>query len=339
VYNRNLKLYRSVDNRIDLQVRNSDQKAITVTGYYLVFNIITREGKDLVLSKDCNPISLGDGTLFVTVTKEELNDLDNGFYNYSIIKESRVQIAGTDEYKVTSRTPMYQDSQYGVIATLEISGDALGDAEPSLEITESNYVNPASTGYQDPAFSVFSIINAKSHIDTAKSLHTFQFYQDENYAGRITIQGSLDQSTDPVNWVDIPNAEVTPGGNGFVTEGATVTYRNVVGKYNWFRVRTGVTFNGSARFVVGNTMEGNYNVSVYDGGSSYVVGDQLVITGDRLGGGRGVNDLTIVVSSVNSQGSISGITFSGTSISESRSYVLGVTGPGPVGTVDKILYR
>ena len=34
VYNRNIKIYRGVDNRIDIQVRNSDQK---VQHWYLIW--------------------------------------------------------------------------------------------------------------------------------------------------------------------------------------------------------------------------------------------------------------------------------------------------------------
>ena len=43
VYNRNIKIYRGVDNRIDLQVRNSDEKAADTTGSTLVFNLVERE--------------------------------------------------------------------------------------------------------------------------------------------------------------------------------------------------------------------------------------------------------------------------------------------------------
>jgi hypothetical protein len=43
VYNRNLKIYRSVDNRIDFQVRNSDEKATSIENYYIVFKLIKLE--------------------------------------------------------------------------------------------------------------------------------------------------------------------------------------------------------------------------------------------------------------------------------------------------------
>jgi hypothetical protein len=226
VYNRNLKIYRSVDNRIDLQVRNSDQKAADVTGSVLVFNIITREGKDLILKKDCVSISPSNGRFYVTFTKEELNDIESGFYSYSIINEVRTTI-DSDEYRVTSKTVMYQDSQYGAISTLEISGDVLGETEPSIEVNKFEYINPATTGYPDPEYYTSSIIDTVGITQVAQSLHTFQIYST-NYTGTVKIQGSLSEGGAPRIWTDIETLALS---------GATQTYQNVTGKYNFFRIR------------------------------------------------------------------------------------------------------
>ena len=228
VYNRNLKTYRSVDNRIDLQVRNSDQKAADITGSTLVFNIITREGKDLILSKDCVTVSASSGKVYAILTQAELVNLESGFYNYSITQEVRSPISGTDEYIVTSKTPMFQDAQYGAIGTLEVSGDVLGEAEESLEITKFEYINPGTTGYTDPRYYTTSIIDALGNTQTASSLHTFQIYST-NYTGTVKIQGSLSEGGTPHVWTDI--------GAPIVLSGASQTYRNVTGKYNFFRIR------------------------------------------------------------------------------------------------------
>ena len=87
VYNRNLKIYRSVDNRIDLQVRNSDQKAADITGSTLVFNMITREGKDLVLSKDCTTSSASGGKVYVHLPKKNLLLLNQAFIITALLKK------------------------------------------------------------------------------------------------------------------------------------------------------------------------------------------------------------------------------------------------------------
>jgi hypothetical protein len=226
VYNRNLKLYRSVDNRIDLQVRNSDQKAADVTGSVLVFNIITREGKDLILSKDCVSISPSNGRFYVNFSKDELNNIESGFYSYSIVNEVRSTI-DADEYQVTSKTVMYQDSQYGAISTLEISGDVLGETEPSIELNKFEYINPATTGYPDPKYYTSSIIDTVGITQVPQSLHTFQIYST-NYTGTVKIQGSLSEGGTPHVWTDIETLSLT---------NASQTYQSVTGKYNFFRIR------------------------------------------------------------------------------------------------------
>jgi hypothetical protein len=229
VYNRNLKIYRSVDNRIDIQVRNSDQKASNIDGSTLVFNLISRETQDLILQKDCSEIDYNTGKVSVTLTETELLDIDPGFYNYTIVRENRdYQVIDSSDYKVTSRSPLYMDSQYGTIATIEVSGDVLGSIDESVVINKFNYTNPFALGDTDPKFFISSIIDARPTINTANSLHTFQFYSN-NYSGTVTIQGSLDdQGATPreSKWADITTVDLS-----------LEKYKNVSGKWNWFRIK------------------------------------------------------------------------------------------------------
>jgi hypothetical protein len=331
VYNRNLKIYRSVDNRIDLQVRNSDQKAADITGSTLVFNIITREGKDLVLSKDCTTSSASSGKVYVTLTKEELLNLESGFYNYSVIQEIRETINST-EYRVTSKTPMFQDAQYGAIGTVEVSGDVLGETEESLEITKFQYINPATTGYTDPKYYTTSIIDAIGNTQTPNSLHTFQIYFSNNYSGTVKIQGSLSEGGTPNVWTDvIPEFSVV--------DQSTPVYRNVTGKYNFFRIRHFPNVASAvAEFTVQQTIFFTYIVGIKTPGIGYHVGDVITIKGDRLGGETPTQDLSITVTGIGTLGAITSISWIGNSYNGVKTFV--VSGEIPTtGTVDKVLYR
>lgn len=244
VYNRNLKIYRSVDNRIDLQVRNSDQKAISVTGSILVFNLISREEKKLVLSKDCVSVSADStdtGKVYFTLTQNDMYGIESGFYEYTITQEIRKYPDGTlwnsttaGDYIVESRTPLYVDSQYGVINTIEVSGDVQGGLLPSLPVNTFKYTNPFTVGVTGNKYYTSSLINANPKLGTPQTFHTFQFYTT-NYNGNVIIQGSIDQSADPKVWVEVSNTTVTD---------SDITYKNVEGKYNWFRIiHTPTTLN------------------------------------------------------------------------------------------------
>lgn len=342
VYNRNLKIYRGTDSRIDIQVKNCDQKPISTAGLHLVFNLIVKETQRLVVKKDF--VSVADGSTlvekgrsYVTLSKEEMQELEPGFYQYSVIIEERVY-SGSN-YQVISSRPTYVDSQFGGYATLEIHGDVSGETQPSFEITEFLYVNPFAVGDSEPKYTISSIINANSRTSTPYSSHTLQFFHSEDYTGTIKIQGSMDESVDPRTWVDLPGNVLEPAGNTFSVLGKTTSYKNITGKWKWFRVLSGASSNGSAIFVIGQTTLGTYDVAVYSGGKSYLVDQELVISGDRLGGTSGVNDLTITVQSVNFQGAVTGVTWTGNSVQNTRSFVLGANGEPEIGTVDKILYR
>jgi hypothetical protein len=228
VYNRNLKIFRGVDNRIDIQVRNSDQKASNIAGSTLVFNLVSQDTKDLVLQKDFTAMDLATGKVTVIVTAEELLDLDIGFYNYSIIKEVRTTVDSTD-YTVTSKMPLYMDSQYDTVGTLEITGDVYGDVSNSVNVSTFNYTNPFTQGATEPfPFYTSEIIDARPNTSPAYPIHTFQFYTT-NYTGTVEIQASLDaQGATPreTKWATVATVDLL-----------TERYKNVTGKYNWFRVK------------------------------------------------------------------------------------------------------
>jgi hypothetical protein len=327
VYNRNLKIYRSVDNRIDVQVRNSDQKASNITGSTLVFNLIVRETKDLVFQKDFSAMDLVTGKVTVILTENEMLDIDSGFYDYSIVKEVRETVDSTD-YKVTSRIAMYMDSQYDTVGTIEVLGDVLGEVTPSVAIDKFEYVDPFTTGSEDSKFFISSIVDAKPTFNSAGTLHTFQFYSS-NYRGTVTIQGSLDeQGATPHKWVNISTVDLT-----------TQRYKNITGKYNWFRIKHVPTQSSStATFTIAQTMLLDYNVSVGNAGKGYEIGNTILIPGNRLGGELDTNDLTITVSAVDAIGGITGITWTGLSYNGVQTFVLADTNI-VVGTLDKVLYR
>jgi hypothetical protein len=228
VYNRNLKIFRGVDNRIDIQVRNNDQKASNIVGSTLVFNLVSQSTKHLVFQKDFTAMELATGKVTVVVTAEELLGLDLGFYNYSIIKEVRSTVDSTD-YTVTSKMPLYMDTQYSTVGKLEITGDVYGNVSNSLNVDTFNYTSPFTQGAVEPRpWYVSEIIDAAPNTSPAYPIHTFQFYTT-NYTGTVEIQASLDaQGATPreTKWATVATVDLL-----------TERYKNITGKYNWFRIK------------------------------------------------------------------------------------------------------
>lgn len=328
VYNRNLKIYRGVDNRIDIQVRNADQKSSNIVGSTLVFNLVSKDSKNLVLQKDFVEMDLSSGKVTIVLTEKELLDLDNGFYSYSVVKEVRATVDSTD-YRVTSRMPLYVDSQYDTVGTLEILGDVYGDVDDSLVVDTFNYTNPFTQGDGTPSWYVSAIIDANSKT-AGNTLHTFQFYST-NYTGSAVIQGNLDnQGGTPreSKWVDIDSVDLT-----------TTSYKNVYGKWNWLRVKHIPSgSSNTASFVVSQTMQLTYNVGIYTAGAGYQIGDTILIEGNKLGAESPTNDLTITITDTDNGGEVTNFTWTGLSYPGVKTFVLSGTASS-IGTIDKILYR
>jgi len=208
VYQRTLKAYRGVDNRIDFQVRNSDQKSQNITGSTVVFNMFTQSTQELVISRDCTIVDAVNGKIFVNLTENDLQSLSFGFYNYSLHTVSTLGI----------KTPLYGDSQYGALGLLEVIANVYGDVVPTEIITTFNVIDTAK---------ISSVIDAKPELNANSALHTFAFYGTA-YSGTLVIQGSMDENSNGNNWIDLETLSLT---------NSDISYKNVNGIWSWFRIK------------------------------------------------------------------------------------------------------
>lgn len=208
VYQRTLNAYRGVDNRIDFQVRNSDQKPQNITGLTVVFNMIAYESNELVISRDCTIVDASLGKVFVTLTENDLQSLSLGFYNFSLHTVNSLGI----------KSPLYGDSQFGAMGSIEVISNIYGETVPTESITTFNYID-------SDLFS--SVIDAKPELNSNSALHTFAFY-GTNYSGTVVIQGSLDENNTGDNWIDLETVNLT---------NSSISYKNVYGIWSWFRIK------------------------------------------------------------------------------------------------------
>jgi len=327
VYNRNLKIYRGVDNRVDFQVRNADEKAQTITGYAVVLSLTNKETGELILQKDCIIQSSTTGKVYTTLSSHDLQRIEPGLYIYCLHTELRTSV-DSDNYVVNSKKPLFIDSQYGVNAIAEVYGDVFGEAQDSLVIKEFR----EQVDYESVTPSTFfsSIIEANSQLTTPQSIHTFQFNMTR-FLGTLTIEASQTNGAAPHVWT--PVAVIDARGND-------ILYKNIIGKFNWFRVKYTPMFTENlALFIVRqNTYSFEYSVTIGTGGSGYAIDDVIVIPGRKLNSESPDNDLTITVTSVSNTGRITGITWSGSSQNGVGEFTVSDPEAGS-GSVDNIIYR
>lgn len=326
VYQRNLKIYRGVDNRIDIHVKSSDQKPQNITGYNFILAIVEKETQELLLQVECDTRSLSLGKLFANITADDLVVIDPGYYQYSVIKETRSPI-DSSEYTVTNREVLYLDSQYGTQGVLEVHGNVYGETKPSLVVKE--FREDVSYEVNVPTVYYSSIIDAKPQLSTDDTVHTFRFYMTD-YDGEVVIQGSQSEGANPQVWTDIVAYEVV---------GSDLTYTTVTGKYNWLRIKhIPGKVTSVAEFIISQTILTEYDVSIRNPGSGYQIGDTITISGSRLGGETPNQNLVITVQTVSETGQIETIDWSGNSYNGVKTFVLSGDTESS-GTIDKILYR
>ena len=124
---------------------------------------------------------------------------------------------------------------------------------------------------------------------------------------------------DAIFVTDIAGSTVTMSGE-FTTSlsRAQQTYTNVTGNVN---TAAGV----NAEFSI-SKVSTTYSIdSISQEGSDYQAGDQILITGDNLGGTTPANDATITITTVNGTGGITAATISGTALDGAITYASPVT--------------
>ena len=250
VYAKNIKIYRGMDNRLDFQVRNSDQKKQDISNLTPVLVIINREDQGKVLEKDLDYLNddATTGRVFGTITEFDLQEFEPGLYQYSVFFETRTTVGAN--YTVSQRKPAFVDSQYGAVGTLEVFGNLLGAARESFVVTNFSKtidydspltptpgVDPLSlprpnysryrtpSGYEE--YFISSLIDAQYYTKNSQSLHSFALYMS-NYTGTVVLEGSIDEGGDPTIWSTISETEYTE---------ENLLSINTTGKWKWFRIR------------------------------------------------------------------------------------------------------
>lgn len=206
VYQRNLKVYRGVDNRLDFQIKNGDEKPQPITNLTVVFNMVGVESKELVIQKDCTVYDAPQGRVFVILTQADVEQITAGHYHYSLYAQSDAGV----------KTPLYGDSQYGVTGVIDVFDNAYGMPMPSIS-------SPLRAGVQPYVTDEF---DAKPQFNSNAGLHTFAFYSTD-YVGTLAIEGTLEDPAGNI-WVTLDTLDL---------DNTPITYRNVTGVWSRLRVK------------------------------------------------------------------------------------------------------
>ncbi len=332
VYARTIKIYAGIDNLVQFEVMNTDQKRLDLTTFSsIVLNIMDAQNNS-VLEYTANPTSI-KGIATVNILADDISDLKLQYFKYTL---TGIDSSGKNVL-------FYTDSSFNAIGTIELAGEAL----PTFRDPLTYDTFTAEIDLDGVPIYHSSAIPAKFYEAVTTENLNFEI-SVTGFTGSIWLDATKNDTINTEAWL----AAGKPFGSwnrkledGLYTGVIPFAQNIPVGDYSYFRVSYQTnTINGiGASFDVSQQLDGSYNVVVDHGGTNYGVGSLIKIVGSQLGGIDGVNDLIIEVYGISHSGvyssytvsSISTINWTGTSVIGTDTFK--VTGTNYSGKVDKII--
>jgi hypothetical protein len=332
VYQRTVKIYNGIDNTLEFDIQNAQQKRIDLSTLSSIeLNIMDAQGNALPNSPyavtPMNQTTL-KGLATVVIPQEDLTDLSDQNLRFSVT-------AAKDGADVM----LYSDSRFGATGTIELIGNAMPtfkDNRVYKDFTAEIDLkgNPIYHGSAIPATFYEAVPTTTLSFEIHVTGFTGAVWLDATTADTISVESWRAAGKPFGSWVRTTDDGLYTGVIPFAAE-------IPVGEYKYFRVSYQTpNMNGQAATFDVTRADGEYTVTVHAGGTGYSAGSLIRIPGSQVGGVDGANDIIISVTQL--EGGISSYTVSaivdvawtGTAASGTGTYL--VSGTNYSGSVDSV---
>lgn len=201
VYAKPLTLHKGVDNQLQFQFLNQQQKPVDITGKSITCRIINKEGNQVLLTKALTLTLPVTGLAVLNLTPVDLEDIPAQQCYYTL--EIPVN---------TNNYPVYVDQNAGGRGDLYIVNSILPSFVPSQEVsipTGQPFPNLNPNANANTTANVFysSVINTEDN-----PILTIQTKYEE-FTGNVTIEGStvVDSDWYPITYANYANTSDTYG--------------------------------------------------------------------------------------------------------------------------------
>jgi hypothetical protein len=333
VYQRNIKIYNGIDNTIEFDIKNADQKRIDLTTLSQIYlNVMDVSGNALPNSPYIITPLLIKGIGATTIPQEDLLNLSPQYLAFSV-----------SAMKNGNAVMLYADTKFGAVGTMELVGNAMPTTRPD-KIYKSFTAEIDLNG--NPIFHS-SAIPVKFYEAVPTSTISLNIHVT-GFVGSIWVDATTNSTinAEAFRAAGKPFGSWTQRAEDGMFTGVIPYASNLpVGDYDYFRVSyqaTSLTGYG-ANFDVLRANGVYTQVTIRNSGTAYMADSLLKIPGSQLGGLDGVNDLIITIRSVEgtgssySMGSIASINYSGAAaIGTGKHVVSGVNYSGLLDSVTVI---
>jgi hypothetical protein len=227
VYAKPLQIYKGIDNKIKLLIKNQDQKLQTILNSNIVFNLIDSANSELVFSRACVITPGVNGAASFVLNEFDLYDIQAGVYNYSI-----KLINGEGDTSI-----VFADDNYNAQGQARVSNSAYPMFKESIQVNLGPfYNNPINGkfGYSNSNIVVSDVVTVLDRTKVRAVLQTVQYY-GTNFRGTVEIQGCLESTL-----TSYPNSWFTVDTQTF-TNFTGVDFNNFVGKFSLVRFKVTTT--------------------------------------------------------------------------------------------------
>ena len=185
VYAKPLRISRGVDNNLLFEFQNQEQRPFDLTGSDLIFRVISRDGKVLLLEKPVTVLNAKSGRARVTVKMSELDNVEPQDANWTITRKSGVLTE-----------PAYVDDHAGSRGNIEIRDGIFPDYVHTTEITmpsQSAFIGSdraSRFGLNSPPSD--PMVQFSSWARGSDSEQSTLQISLKDFTGKIEIQGALE---------------------------------------------------------------------------------------------------------------------------------------------------
>lgn len=221
VYQRHIKIYKGVDNRLTLDVKNADQKRIDIENKDIRFTLLDLLGQEVYTATA--QISNTKGLATVTIPELELQDIAPQFMRFTIY-----EIENSNKY------PLYSDTLFGAQGHIELLDTIMPKSitpkiiDRFLDIQDADYTVERKTFTSEAVDATAgNIVNSNISLRL-----DFDFL---NLAAEVTVQFSQDAIVNhSTQWIDVETFPVVSTTVGLTKTYSGADYSNNV---NWVRIK------------------------------------------------------------------------------------------------------
>lgn len=216
VYQRQIQVYKGIDNVLQFRLLSAEQKPVDVSDYTPKF-VAFDENRNMIIERNCTLVPGDDsaaqrGLFSVTVTESDLLNVKDQFLHYNIYL---VDVNG-------DKSLTYADAHFSNSSVIKVSSDAFPAPAVSKHLT---FLSTQENG----SYWVTSAETAQPGINGNEALHTVVIYSN-GYIGTVTAQASLDSQIEVgTDWANVRTVTF----NGTETQPVPINFNGV---FNYIRL-------------------------------------------------------------------------------------------------------